>query len=88
VATVFVHATDTELTMTKYCLALMNPQDSESHVRMGEFPAAARAFELAELIALELGIEVDGKWRGWRVEVRSAQGRKLFAVPVADGGLH
>jgi hypothetical protein len=55
---------------------------------VGEFPAAARAFELAELIALELGIEVDGKWRGWTVEVRSAQGRRLFAVPVADGDLH
>lgn len=84
----FVHATGTGLTMTKYCLALTSPQDSESHVRVGEFPAAARAFELAELIALELGIEVDGKWRGWTVEVRSAQGRRLFAVPVADGDLH
>ena len=74
--------------MTKYCLALMSPQQTESHVRMGEFPMAERAFELAELIALDLGIEVDGKWWGWTVEVRSAQGRKLFAVPVAGGGLH
>jgi hypothetical protein len=54
---------------------------------MGVFPMAERAFQLAELIALELGIEVDAKWRGWTVEVRSAQGQKLFAVPVggADG---
>ena len=80
--------TSTEFAMTKYCLALMSPQHTESHVRTGEFPAVERAFELAELIALDLGIEVDGKWWGWTVEVRSAQGRKLFAVPVAGGDLH
>jgi hypothetical protein len=74
--------------MTKYRLALTNPHHSESHVRTGEFPAAERAFQLAELIALELGIEVDGKWWGWTVEVRNAHGLKLFAAPVAGGGLH
>ena len=56
--------------MTKYCITLVSPQHSESHVRMGEFPMAERAFQLAELIALELGIEVDAKWWGWTVEVR------------------
>ena len=70
--------------MTNYCIALMSPDRAESRLRMGEFPAAERAFELAELIAFDLSIEVDGNWRGWTVEVRSAQGRKLFAVPVTD----
>jgi hypothetical protein len=74
--------------VTKYCFALTNPQHAESHVRVGEFPGAERAFELAEIMALELGIEVDGKWLGWTVEVRSAQGRKLFSVPVGGGDLH
>jgi hypothetical protein len=55
---------------------------------VGEFPAADRAFELAELIAFDLGIEVDSKWSGWTVEVRSVQGHKLFAVPVTGGELH
>jgi hypothetical protein len=80
--------TGTECTMTKYCIALVSPQRSESHVRVGEFPAAERAFQLAELIAFDLGIEADGKWWGWTVEVRSAQGRKLFAVPVASADVH
>jgi hypothetical protein len=81
-------ATNPEHTVTKYSLALMSPQNSESDVRVGEFPGAERAFQLAELIALDLSIEVDGKWRGWTVEVRSAQGRKLFAVPVVGDQLH
>jgi hypothetical protein len=49
---------------------------------MGEFPDPERAFQLAELIALELSIEADGKWSGWTLEVRSLQGRRLFAAPV------
>lgn len=74
--------------MTNYCIALVSPQRAESRLRMGEFPAAERAFELAELIALELSIEVDGNWWGWTVEVRSAQGRKLFAAPVTGADAH
>lgn len=75
--------TGTECTMTNYCIALVSPQRLESCLRVGEFPAAERAFELAELIAFDLSIEVDGHWWGWTVEVRTAQGRRLFAVPVA-----
>jgi len=74
--------------MTKYCIALVSPQRAESHLRVGEFPAAERALELAELIAYDLGIEVDGKWWGWTVEVRSPQGRTLSAVAVAGPDLH
>ena len=77
-----VPTTGTECTMTNYCIALVSPDRAESRLRMGEFPAAERAFELAELIAFDLSIEVDGNWWGWTVEVRSDQGRKLFAVPV------
>jgi hypothetical protein len=80
--------TGTECTMTNYCIALVSPHRAESRLRMGEFPAAERAFELAELIALELSIEVDGNWWGWTVEVRSAQGRKLLAVPVTGADAH
>ena len=69
--------------MTKYCIALVSPQRAESHLRVGEFPAAERALELAELIAFDLGIEDGGKWLGWTVEVRSPQGRTLSVVPVA-----
>jgi hypothetical protein len=65
-----------------YCIALRNPTDSECRVRLGEFPDSERAFQLAELIAFELGIEADARWSGWTVEVRSLQGQRLFATPV------
>jgi hypothetical protein len=71
--------------VTRYCLALMSPQHSESQIRVGEFPTADRAFELAEHIAFDLGIENESQWSGWSIEVRSAQGQKLFAVPVTGG---
>jgi hypothetical protein len=62
----------------------MSPQRAECHLRVGEFPVAERAFELAELMALELAIDVDRKWSGWTIEVRCPEGRKLFAAPVGN----
>jgi len=41
------------------------------------------AYQLAELIALDL--EVEGEWVGWTVAVRSPEGRSIFSIPVANG---
>jgi hypothetical protein len=73
--------------MQKYCVVLRNPTDTECRVRVGEFPDSERAFQLAELVALELSVEADTRWLGWTVEVRSLQGQKLFATPVEGGRL-
>jgi len=56
--------------------------DSECHVRVGEFPTSEKAFQLAELIALELDAEAPARWSGWTVEVRSIGGQRLFATAV------
>ena len=69
--------------MTRYGLALMSPQTRRAKW-VGEFPSD-RAFELAEHIAFDLAIEIESQWSGWSIEVRSAQGQKLFAVPVPGG---
>jgi hypothetical protein len=76
-----------DFALQKYCLALMSPQRVEGYLRVGEFPVAERAFELAELMALELGLDGEQSWSGWTIEVRCAEGRRLFAVPVADRNL-
>ena len=68
--------------MHRYCFALTSPLSTECHLRVGEFPNPEKAFQLAELIALELGIEADSQWAGWNVEVRSLQGERLFATAV------
>jgi hypothetical protein len=41
-----------------------------------------KARQMAELIALDLGIEPDGSWFGWSVDVLDQAGRRLFSVPV------
>jgi hypothetical protein len=80
-------ATGSESIMMQFCFALTSPLHSESRLRVGEFPSAERALQLAELIAFELGADADGNWRDWTVEVRNAEGRSLFAVPVAGTGV-
>jgi len=70
--------------MNKYFFDLVNPQSSNYDFRGGEFPSPERAFQLAELIALDLGIEADRKWSGWTIKVRNIHGQQLFSAPVPE----
>ena len=46
------------------------------------FGSPEKARELAELIALDLEIEPDGRWSGWSIDVRNALGERFFTIPV------
>ena len=46
------------------------------------FESDEAAYELGELIALDL--EVEGEWAGWAVAVRNPEGRSVFSIPVGD----
>ena len=46
------------------------------------FPTPEKARQLAELIAIDLEIEPDGRWLGWAVDVRNAHGERFFTIPV------
>jgi Domain of unknown function (DUF6894) len=48
--------------------------------RMFATPDNAR--QMAELIALDLGIDSEGTWLGWRVEVLDVRGQRFFSIPV------
>jgi hypothetical protein len=48
-----------------------------------DFESDDAAYQLAELIALDL--EVEGEWAGWAVSVRSPEGRSVFTIPVSNG---
>jgi uncharacterized protein DUF6894 len=50
-----------------------------------EFAASEAAYQLAELIALDL--ELNGEWAGWGGAVRSVEGKKIFSIPVRDADL-
>jgi hypothetical protein len=45
-------------------------------------PTPEHAYELAELFALDLGIDEEDEWTGWSVNVRNAEGREFFSIPV------
>jgi hypothetical protein len=66
--------------MTRYFFDLGNQSRSvyDHEGRYCETPDAA--YQMAELIALDL--EVDGDWAGWAVAVLSPEGRKVFSIPV------
>jgi hypothetical protein len=69
-----------EAALKKYILVLMTPEQAESQLRVGEFPEADRAIELAELIAAEMGLEEERA--GWSIEVRDPGGSRLHAARV------
>ena len=46
------------------------------------FQTPEMARQMAELIALDLGIDSDGSWLGWSVDVLDVRGKKFFSVPV------
>jgi hypothetical protein len=47
-------------------------------------PTPEKARQFAELIALDLGIEPEGTWSGWSIDVRNAVGQRFFSIPVRE----
>ena len=52
--------------------------DYKGHV----FQSLEKARQMAELIAIDLGIEPDGTFSGWRVDVLDVRGKRFFSIPV------
>jgi hypothetical protein len=68
--------------MNRYFFDVVGQQHSEYDHRGRMFAAPEKAFQLAELIALDLEVYGDGEWSGWTVSVRNAEGQQFFSVPV------
>jgi hypothetical protein len=68
--------------MNRYFFGIVSRHRSEYDYRGRDCPTADAAHQLAELIALVLGIEPDGKWWDWTINVRGAQGQRFFSIPV------
>jgi hypothetical protein len=50
--------------------------------RGDEFLSSRAACQYAEVIAEDLKSSRDGKWAGWSVEVRNAEGQKFSVISV------
>jgi hypothetical protein len=68
--------------MTTYFFDRVGKGRSEYDYRGRAFQTPDKARQLAELIALDLGIEPEGPWSGWRVDVLDARGTRIFSIPV------
>jgi hypothetical protein len=68
--------------MKRYFFDLVGRQRSEYDYRGRIFSDLQRVRQLAELMALDLGIEPENQWSDWSIAVRDAQGHQFLSVPV------
>jgi hypothetical protein len=68
--------------MSKYFFDRVSRHRAEYDYQGRALPTPENARQLAELIALDLEIEPEGKWSGWAIAVRNAQGQQFFSIPV------
>jgi hypothetical protein len=73
--------------MCRYFFDLVGEERSEYDYRGRDLPSPESAYDLAELIAVDLAVEEQEPWCGWAVKVRNTQGREVFSVPVQPGCL-
>jgi hypothetical protein len=73
--------------MGKYFFDRVGEGRAEYDYKGRLFTTPEKARQLAELIALDLGIEHDSRWSGWTVEILNAEGEKIYSIPVSESEL-
>ena len=73
--------------MHKYFFDRVSGTRSEYDYQGRVLPTPEKAFQLAELMALDLGVGEGGDWSGWSIDVRNAVGQQFFSVPVREPAL-
>jgi hypothetical protein len=73
--------------MKRYFFDVVGQNRSEYDYRGRELATVEMASKLAELIALDLGIDPHGGRTGWTVSVRDSQGREVFSMQVRESEL-
>ena len=73
--------------MMRYFFDYKAKDQSLYDYRGEEFPSTNGALEFAQEMVQSLKHSLNDNWTGWSVEVRGADGRKFFALPVEGSGL-
>jgi len=68
--------------MKKYFFDVVGQRRSEYDFRGRDFAEPQKAFQLAQLLALDLGVASEDEFSGGSINVRSADGQKLFSVSI------
>ena len=70
--------------MTKYFFDVVGDKGSEYDFHGRPFAEPQNAFALAHLLALDLGVSSGDEFAGGSINVRSADGHKLYSVPIRE----
>jgi hypothetical protein len=73
--------------MSRYFFDLVREGRAEYDYRGRDLPTSESAYQLAELIAVDLAIDEQESWCGWMVKVRNVEGREIGCVCVQPGYL-
>jgi hypothetical protein len=71
--------------MKKYFFDRVGLSCSEYDFRGRDFAEPQKAYQLAQLLALDLGVKDQEEFLGGSINVRNAAGHKLFSVQICDG---
>jgi len=70
--------------MKKYFFDVVGQGRSEYDFRGSEFSEPQKAFQLAQLLALDVEVGAEEEFSGGSINVHNAHGHKLFSVPIGD----
>ena len=73
--------------MSRYFFDRVSGTRSEYDYQGRVLATPEKAFQLAELMALDLGVAEGTEWAGWTIDVRNALGKHFFSVPVREPAL-
>ena len=68
--------------MNVYFFDRISRERSEYDFNGKALPSPEAARQLAELIAMDLGVSEEGNWSSWAISVRDVFGKQIFSVPV------
>ena len=68
--------------MKRYFFDVVGHGRSELDYKGRELPTPESAHDAAELMAFDLAVRSESETIGWAVSVSSAEGQKLFSIPV------
>jgi hypothetical protein len=70
--------------MKKYFFDVVSEKGPEYDFRGHDFAEPQKAFQLAQLLALDLEVGGDDEFSGGMVAVRNADGHKLYSVRIRE----
>ena len=68
--------------MTRFFFDYRSTDQTLYDYRGQEFGSVQSASEFAQMIVDDLSFSLTSDWRGWSVEVRTAEGSRLLSLPV------